>query len=123
MHTDHSELIERLDSFAVGIENAAAYADSRGHVVPAAVQRQRAADIRAAIALIPQSPCARIELVTAVHTLASHFENSLYAFRDDEEALRKAKGDIAHAMKVAARHNYNGPGCRAAPPVPAEGER
>jgi hypothetical protein len=55
--------------------------------------------------------CARGELVVALHTLASHFENSLYAFRDDAEARKKAEGDIAHAMKIAAKHNYNGPGC------------
>jgi hypothetical protein len=63
--------------------------------------------------------CARVELVVAVHTLASHFENALYAFRADDEALRKARGDIAHAMRVAAKHNYNGPGCRIAEPAPA----
>jgi hypothetical protein len=55
--------------------------------------------------------CPRNELVLAIHILASNFENSLYAFRNDEEALRKAKGDIAHAMKIAAKHNQNGPGC------------
>jgi hypothetical protein len=60
-------------------------------------------------------PCARNELVTAIHSLASNFENSLYAFRDDTEARRKATGDIAHAMKIAAKHNQNGPGCSAAP--------
>lgn len=51
----------------------------------------------------------RIELVVAIHTLASHFENALYAFGNDAEARRKAEGDIAHAMKVAARWNWNGP--------------
>jgi hypothetical protein len=63
-------------------------------------------------------PCARNELVTAIHSLASNFENSLYAFRDDTEARRKATGDIAHAMKIAAKHNQNGPGCSAAPVPP-----
>jgi hypothetical protein len=61
--------------------------------------------------VLAQKSCARIELVVAIHTLASHFENALYAFRDDAEALRKAKGDIAHAMSVAAKHNQNGGGC------------
>lgn len=54
---------------------------------------------------------ARVELVVALHTLASHYENALYAFGEDAEALRKAKGDIAHAMKIAAKHNKNGTGC------------
>ena len=66
-------------------------------------------------------PCARNELVTAIHSLASNFENSLYAFRNDTAARRKATGDIAHAIKIAAKHNQNGPGCSAAPvPVPPE---
>ena len=51
---------------------------------------------------------ARTELVTALHDIASHFENALYAFRDDTETRKKAEGDIAHAMKIAARHNHNG---------------
>lgn len=50
----------------------------------------------------------RIELVNAVHTLASHYENNLYKLNGDEEALRLAKGDIAHAMKIAAKWNWNG---------------
>lgn len=68
---------------------------------------------------LPAEPvaCPRNELVVAIHTLASHFENSLYAFRDDAEALLKAKRDIAWAMKTAAKHNQNGPGCAAHPPV------
>lgn len=57
--------------------------------------------------------CARIELVVAIHDLASNFENSLYAFGDDAEARKKAEGDIAHAMKIAAKHNQNGQGCTA----------
>ena len=48
------------------------------------------------------------ELVVALHTLASDFENSLYAFGDDAEARKKAEGDIAYARKVAARYNCNG---------------
>lgn len=59
--------------------------------------------------------CPRGELVVAIHDLASHFENALYAFRDDAEALLKAKRDIAWARNVAARHNYNGTGCRQTP--------
>jgi hypothetical protein len=60
----------------------------------------------------PDANECRIELVTAVHTLASHFENALGAFGDDVEARTKAKGDIAHACKVAARWNWNGPWAR-----------
>lgn len=56
----------------------------------------------------PVPDLCRIELVTALHGLASDFENSLYAFGNDAEALKKAKGDIAHAMGIAARWNYNG---------------
>ena len=55
--------------------------------------------------------CARVELVVAIHDLASNFKNALYAFGDDVEARKKAEGDIAHAMKVAAKHNQNSPGC------------
>lgn len=50
----------------------------------------------------------RIELVTAVHTLANHYENALFLAKGDEEQLRKSQGDIAHALKIAAKHNYNG---------------
>lgn len=56
---------------------------------------------------VQQESC-RIELVTAIHTLASHYENKLCLFQDDEEAHRVAKGDIAHARKVAAKWNWNG---------------
>lgn len=55
--------------------------------------------------------CARVELVVAIHDLASNFENALYAFGDDAEARKKAEGDIAHAMQVAAKYNQNGPDC------------
>ena len=61
--------------------------------------------------------CARVALVVAIHDLASHFENALYAFRDDAEALLKAKRDIAWARKTAAQHNYNGAGCKELPNV------
>lgn len=53
-------------------------------------------------------PDARVELVVALHSLASDFENSLYAFGGDAEARRKAEGGIAHAREVATRHNRNG---------------
>lgn len=74
-----------------------------------------------AIAAAPPAPvlpaCPRIELVTALHDLASHFDNSLYAFGDDAEARRKARGDIAYALSIAAKHNQNGPGCKTPAPV------
>lgn len=50
----------------------------------------------------------RIELVNALYSLASDFENSMYAFGGDSEARNKAEGDIAHAKKVASRYNCNG---------------
>ena len=50
----------------------------------------------------------RIELVNAIHFLASDFENALGAFGGDIEARRKAEGDIAHARSVASRWNWNG---------------
>jgi len=65
--------------------------------------------------------CPRGELVVAIHDLASHFENALYAFNGDAEALLKAKRDIAWARNVAARHNHNGTGCRQPPNVPVKG--
>jgi hypothetical protein len=55
--------------------------------------------------------CPRNELVTAIQTIASDYENALGMFGDDGEGRRKAKGDIAHALKVAAKYNQNGPGC------------
>ena len=54
--------------------------------------------------------CARVALVVAIHDLASHFENALYAFRDDAEGLLKAKRDIAWARKTAAQHNKHDEG-------------
>ena len=53
--------------------------------------------------------CYRIELVTAIHCLASHFEIACSSLSGDD--LRKAKNDIAHAKRIAAKHNQNGPGC------------
>jgi hypothetical protein len=55
----------------------------------------------------------RISLVTAIHFLASDYENALGVFRDDTEARRKAEGDIAYARKIAAKWNWNG----ASPPA------
>ena len=56
-----------------------------------------------------ENGCARIELVTAIHCLASHFETACSDLDGDD--LRKAKTDIAHARRIAAKHNQNGPGC------------
>ena len=85
--------------------------------------------IREALAAVPeahkqpaqqQEPVAwadecRISLVTAIHFLASDYENALGVFRDDTEARRKAEGDIAHARNIAAKWNWNG----ASPPYEA----
>ena len=64
--------------------------------------------------------CVRIELVTAIHCLASHFGIVCSGLSGDD--LQKAKSDIAHAKSIAAKHNQNGPGCPqlspAAPPAP-----
>jgi hypothetical protein len=57
--------------------------------------------------------CARIELVVALHSLASQFENETAAFTGDD--LKAVQGHVKHARKVAAKHNQNGPGC--APPA------
>jgi hypothetical protein len=57
----------------------------------------------------------RIELVGAVYTLASHYENASYAL--DHEARKAAEGDIAHARMVAARWNWNGRTTES-PPLP-----
>lgn len=67
--------------------------------------------IEAAACMAPIHECARVELVVALHTLASHYENAISVFRDDAEAFRKARGDIEHAMKIAAKHNQNRPDC------------
>ena len=57
----------------------------------------------------------RIELVNAIHFLASDFENALGAFGGDIEARRRAEGDIAHARSVASRWNWNGTSPQAQP--------
>ena len=84
---------------------------------------------RAALAAEPvggggDARCARIELVTAIHCLASHFEIACSGLSGDD--LQKAKSDIAHAKSIAAKHNQNGPGCPqlspATPPAPELGE-
>jgi hypothetical protein len=62
--------------------------------------------------------CARIELVVALHALASQFENETAAFTGDD--LEAVQGHVKHARKIAAKHNRNGPGC--APPAPEAGE-
>lgn len=77
-----------------------------------------------------KSGCARIELVTAIYCLASHYEIACSDLSGDD--LRKARSDIAHARCIAAKHNQNGSGCPqfpfarwgrpAAPAAPAEGE-
>lgn len=69
---------------------------------------------RAALAAEPvggggDARCARIELVTAIHCLASHVETACSDLDGDD--LQKAKSDIAHAKSIAAKHNQNGPGC------------
>ena len=56
----------------------------------------------------PWADKCRIDLVTAIHFLASDFENALGAFGSDTEARRKAEGDIAYARIVASRWNWNG---------------
>ena len=66
---------------------------------------------------------ARIELVNAIHDLASNFENVLGAFGGDAEGRKKAEGDIAWAMKVAKRHNYNGPMCKGQPNAEVTGAK
>lgn len=47
-------------------------------------------------------PVARLDLLIQVDNLCSQIENTLYAFRDDYEAVEQAKGAIEHAKKVAA---------------------
>lgn len=78
-----------------------------------------------------KSGCARIELVTAIYCLASHFEIACSDLSGDD--LQKARNDIAHARCIAAKHNQSGPGCpqfppacwdrTSAPAAPAAGQR
>lgn len=63
---------------------------------------------------------ARTELVVALHTVASHFENALGLFGEDIEARNHAEGSIRHAMQVAAKHNENGKGCLIYLPKPED---
>jgi len=46
----------------------------------------------------------RNRLVVSIHSLASNFENVLGVLSKDDEALKKAIGDINHAKKVAAQN-------------------
>lgn len=50
----------------------------------------------------------RIHLVTLIHGLCSQIENTLYALRSDDAAVRQARGAIAYALKESAQYNYNG---------------
>jgi hypothetical protein len=61
--------------------------------------------------------CARVELVVALHSLASQFENETAAFTGDD--LKAVQGHVNHARKIAAKHNQNGPRCAPAA-VPVE---
>ena len=99
MTTKQTDALKRAQSVLRGLS----FADSKITGALEAIRR----------ALEDADDCPRTELVVAVHTLASHYENGLGAFGDDDEGRRKAEADIAHAMRVAARHNYNGAGCRA----------
>ena len=66
----------------------------------------------------PATTCPRIELVVAIHSLASDFENMSYSFGADTEDRKRAQGSIKHAMAVANKHNQNGAGCITHPPAP-----
>lgn len=55
-----------------------------------------------AVAAEEQEPVARLDLLIQVDNLCSQIENTLYAFRGDDEAIEQAKGAIAHAKKVSA---------------------
>ena len=66
----------------------------------------------------PATTCPRIELVVAIHSLASDFENMSYSFGADTEDRKRAQGSIKHAMAVASKHNQNGAGCITHPPAP-----
>jgi hypothetical protein len=63
----------------------------------------------------PAPDCPRIELIRAIYSLASNFENAAVFLTGED--YTKAMGDIAHARKAAARHNQNGPGCPAPSPL------
>jgi hypothetical protein len=63
----------------------------------------------------------RIELVTAIHMLASNFENRLG--RLDPYDRKIAEGDIAHAREIAAKWNRRGSAHpQASEPAPSTGE-
>jgi hypothetical protein len=69
--------------------------------------REALAAARPQPVLEPLTEC-RIELVTAIQTLASHYENKCYKFQDDKEVLADAQGDIDRARQVASKWNWNG---------------
>ena len=52
---------------------------------------------------------ARIVLVGQVHELIDQIERTTYLFRSDDEGRKQAEGCVAHARKVSAPFNYNGP--------------
>lgn len=70
----------------------------------------------------PATTCPRIELVVAIHSLASDFENMSYSFGADTEDRKRAQGSIKHAMAVANKHNQNGAGCITHPPAPNQAQ-
>lgn len=75
---------------------------------PQLLGAQPAADDKAGVEAVAWADKCRIELVTAIDSLSSDYENGLYSFAGDSEALRQASGAIAHARMVAARWNWNG---------------
>jgi hypothetical protein len=114
-HADLREALANLNAAVKKVRAGYRFGETLDNAILKADMALSSPSPRAAVA----TQCPRVELVVAVHTLASHFENTLYALRDDAEALTKARGDIAHAMKIAAKHNHNGPVC-ATPQPPAQ---
>lgn len=64
-------------------------------------------------------PVARLDLLIQVDNLCSQIENTLYAFRGDDEAVEQAKGAIEHAKKVAAPYRAYRAATKAAAPADA----
>jgi hypothetical protein len=87
-----------------GRDNEAGYVEFGSIQAVEALVRQVLRDLPTPKQAEPAS--CRIELVVAIHTLASHYENRLH--RLDPEDRKLAEGDIAHAMKIAAKWNWNG---------------
>ena len=98
------------DDFALVAEDS----DRVAEIADAAIAAMRPA-APAASEVGKSAHCARIELVTAIHCLASHFETACSDLDGDD--LQKAKNDIAHARRIAANHNQNGTGCPQFPSV------